>query len=401
VTSDTHPENAGSEATVAGVEVPVLPTPQGAKIGRLSHLDALRGIAAVLVMIQHSVTIVAKHPSAPEWYRTFAEIFNGAYYSPGRTGVVAFFLISGFVVPFSLKRPNALAGFAISRFFRLYPAYWVSLFLAVTVLPLLGIAQYPVKQVVANITMVQFGLGQPNVIGAYWTLFIEMAFYCCCALWFVLGVLRSARFLVLASIGLLSIALIAAVLRYTRPDLPLPVGYINYLAAMHIGTLARLALLEGNRFAKRVLPFVIAAALIASIGISWFAYSKTPDVDPWISGITGLYIGYALFFYCVIRKAFVNRVTLYLGGISYSLYLLHGLTLNVGRSIGYDMAWGTGSLFIIAFMLVLSLPLATLVFRFVEKPSVLVGHGLMRRIRNRDDIDPSSGASGTLLPARS
>lgn len=388
MTSTTH-EMSGIAGPTDGPAVdsviPVMPPPEGARIGRLSHLDALRGIAALLVMVQHSVTIVAQHPSAPGWYRFLAETFNTTYYSPGRTGVVAFFLISGFVVPFSLKQPNALRGFAISRFFRLYPAYWFSLLLAVTLLPLLGIAEYPAKQIAANVTMVQFALRQPNVIGAYWTLFIEMAFYFCCALWFMFGVLRSARFLVFISVALLGLALATAVMRYFKPDLAVPVGYVNYLAAMHIGTLARLAILEKDALAKRALPLVVGLALVAAIGISWFAYSKTPEVDPWISGITGLYVGYALFFYCVWRKAFVNRFTLYLGGISYSFYLLHGLTLNIGRSIGYDMPWAAGGPFIVIFMLVTAIPLATMVFHFIEKPSVQVGHRLMRRLRGGGD----------------
>lgn len=358
-----------------------IPPAEAGKAGRLVHLDALRGLAAVLVMVQHSMTIIAEHPAAPQWYRAFVNLVNTTYFSPGRAGVVAFFLISGYVVPFSLKQPHALQTFAISRFFRLYPAYWVSLALMAFLMPALGIEHHPLKQLLANVTMIQFALRQQDVIGAYWTLFIELVFYVCCATWFVFGVLRSARFLAATSVGLLLLALAAAAVRYSHPHASVPVGYINFLAAMHIGTLARLATLEGDILARRLLPWTIACALIATIGVSYLAYSKVPDVDPWISGITGLYAGYALFFYCILRKAFVSRVTIFLGGISYSFYLLHGLTLRIGRWIGYDLPWWKGAIVILACVLLIAMPLATLVFRFIERPAVRVGHRLMTRLR--------------------
>jgi len=363
-------------------EVPTLPPPPG-RSGRLAHLDALRGIAAFLVMIQHSVTIIAEHPQAPGWFRFAAQAFNSEYYSPGRTGVVAFFLISGFVVPFSLKQPHALRGFAISRFFRLYPAYWASLLVAVLVLPTLDIKTFSTTQVLANATMVQFVLGQSNVIGAYWTLFIELVFYVMCAAWFVLGVLRSARFQFVAILGLLAIALLGATIRFINPSAPVPVGYVNFIAAMHVGTLARLAWLEGDTLARKLLPVAVGCALVGAIAISWLAYSRSPEVDPWISGITGLYVGYALFFYTLYRQAFVTRLTLFLGGISFSFYLFHGLTLSVARSIAYTWPWEIGGPFIPLFCLCTAIPLATFVFNWIELPSVRLGHALARATRKQ------------------
>ena len=51
------------------------------------------------------------------------------YFEFGITGVVLFFAISGFVIYGTLRGPRGNAGrrFIISRFFRLFPAYWVSM----------------------------------------------------------------------------------------------------------------------------------------------------------------------------------------------------------------------------------------------------------------------------------
>lgn len=360
-----------------------MPPPARSGAGRLQHVDALRGIAALLVVVQHVVEILIAHPLAPEWYKVAATAGDLTYFSFGRAGVVAFFLISGYVVPFSLKHPHALRAFAISRFFRLYPAYWTSLLVSVTLLPALGIIDFPVRQVLANVTMLQFLLRQPDVEGVYWTLFIELAFYVCCALWFTMGLLRSPRFIAASAAALLVLALAAAFARHAVPDAPIPVGYVNFLAAMHIGTLARLATLEGNPEARRLLPPLVAFALLAALGIGWLAYAQPGSSEPWIASVTGLYVGYALFFYCLARKAFVSRFTVYLGGISYSFYLLHGLMLRLGRALGFGLSFWAGGLVIILFTAGLAMLLATLVFRYVERPAVKVGHRLITRLREQ------------------
>lgn len=292
----------------AGLASALIATPSG---HRLNHLDGLRGIAALLVMIQHSVTVMARHPEAAGWFQWFAHAFNTSYFSPGRAGIVAFFLISGFVVPFSLKSPHALKGFAVSRFFRLYPAYWSSLFLAVVLLSGLGIESFETKQVLANITMFQFLLGQDDVVGAYWTLFLEMVFYIACATWFMLGVMRSARF-----------------------------------------------------------QFAVVLALL-------------------VSGITGLFVGYALFFYTLLRKAFVSKITLFLGGISYSFYLLHGITLELARWLAYDWPWSVGAPFIFLFCLFGTLVIAVWIYNWVEQPLVKVSHRIMSNLRTLPERERS------------
>ncbi len=51
----------------------------------------------------------------------------------GALGVLLFFLVSGFVIPFSLEHRN-LRGFFVRRFFRLYPTLWICLLLTMTML---------------------------------------------------------------------------------------------------------------------------------------------------------------------------------------------------------------------------------------------------------------------------
>ena len=96
---------------------------------RLAYIDTQRGIAALLVIWLHASEVFVQLPKAPSggW------LFDLAWaVDTGRIGVVLFFAISGFVIPSSLAAKDgettthALKVFLIRRFFRLYPAYWVS-----------------------------------------------------------------------------------------------------------------------------------------------------------------------------------------------------------------------------------------------------------------------------------
>ena len=119
------------------------------------------------------------------------------YFELGITGVVLFFAISGFVIYGSLRGPRENAGrrFVITRFFRLFPAYWVS---ALAGLVFIWWWQgWPITWplVAANATMVPDIFGQPPIMGLYWTLGTELVFYFSCWLIWRLGWLESTRFL--------------------------------------------------------------------------------------------------------------------------------------------------------------------------------------------------------------
>ena len=79
------------------------------------------------------------------------------------------FLISGFLVPYKLGSKTKFQ-FMKERFFRLYPAYWLSIRFAI-----LAYNGTPtLKQIIANLTMFQSFLGE---LGYYLRLHIEHKLY--------------------------------------------------------------------------------------------------------------------------------------------------------------------------------------------------------------------------------
>jgi len=80
---------------------------------RLTFIDGVRGITALFVLSSHLI----------EELFTGGKVMNRNYLTLGESGVVAFFLVSGFVIPLSLERSRSVAAFAVARILRIYPLY--------------------------------------------------------------------------------------------------------------------------------------------------------------------------------------------------------------------------------------------------------------------------------------
>ena len=159
-------------------EVPANPPPS-APTGRFGHVDALRGIAALLVVWLHLSTLVAPYVGPDPWWLWFLRAVPEAI-DVGRIGVVIFFAISGFVICRSFDKGEGAAGrFVVRRLCRLYPALWVGLLGGVWVWWLKG--ELPTwKTLLANVTMAPSLFGEGFILGVCWTLEIELLFYGIC-----------------------------------------------------------------------------------------------------------------------------------------------------------------------------------------------------------------------------
>ncbi|MFI0537556.1 acyltransferase family protein [Streptomyces sp. WSLK1-3] len=147
---------------------PLVPTP-----AKLGWLDALRGIAALVVVFDHS-----SYTFMADFRRELMPQF-----STSRYGIMVFFLVSGYIIPASLERRGCVRTFWIGRIFRVYPL-WAVVVTVLLAAHLLGVAELrdfggrsAVTVLVAHATMLQELLGTPNVLLVLWTLSYEMSFY--------------------------------------------------------------------------------------------------------------------------------------------------------------------------------------------------------------------------------
>ena len=160
---------------------------------RLPGLDLIRFFAASSVLIYH---YVSSYPPAGTTSPLVDSLTHATRY--GYLGVELFFMISGFVILWSVQGRSP-GQFAISRFSRLYPTFWVAVLLAAgalvvmpKILPGLQTHEISLRQLAANATMVPGMLGAARIDEIYWTLEMELRFY---FLVFLLLVLRQERHL--------------------------------------------------------------------------------------------------------------------------------------------------------------------------------------------------------------
>jgi peptidoglycan/LPS O-acetylase OafA/YrhL len=347
--------------------------------GRLDYVDGLRGLAAIIVVAQHSAEkVIGVLPAEATWLRSVLYLVFIDYVNWGRVGVIAFFCISGFVIPSSFKGEAPVTRFAISRFFRLYPAYWFSLGLAVLLLPIVTGHSFSIQQVAANLTMLQMGLRQPNVVEVYWTLFYELIFYAICVAAVMSGVLKSARYLVGMTALLLAMAMGSAIFRDSGAAIP--VGLPLFLAVMHFGAVARSRLIEDDKFAsKSYAPILIYMAIIIA-PIAIMGYRQAAGYQTVIAEVSATYFGIGLFLAVVHRQWLTSLPLLFLGRISFSVYLLHPIFLELGFRLSAPFPYPYNAIAQVTTTFLCTGVVAWLAFTYIEKPAINLGRWCIDRM---------------------
>ena len=149
---------------------------------RFVFIDALRGVAAFYVLVYHfhgQIAVGSSTRHVPDFVR--------AVFEHGDLGVQIFFVLSGFVISYSVHRawvtPGFIGKFALRRSLRLDPPYWALIFVNYL------IARYkrgPVaagrdlsewQVVLANCFYLDNLLEYPSIVKVGWTLCFEIQFY--------------------------------------------------------------------------------------------------------------------------------------------------------------------------------------------------------------------------------
>lgn len=347
----------------------------GSSNQRLQFLDVTRGLAALAVVLEHGC----------ENFFPGYLAFANSHFTLGVFGVATFFLVSGFIIPVSIERHNSLGSFWQARFFRLYPMYWFSIFagLASTLLTSAGLppvfGSHPWRGILANMTMFQTFLGVPDFAGLYWTLTMEMIFYLICSVLFLAGLLSRSLVWVWAASVVNLAATIGLGVFFHRS---LPAGRTALIISAFFGTLLyrhyRGSI--GLNAILRVSP-VLALSLLCGF---WFRFHQFPTTDRddafRFMGVGFAYLGaYALFavLYCQRHRAFPVPL-IWLGRISYSLYLMHGFALIAIPAGDYPLVR-------LSLVVALAVAIASATFFMIERPAL----ALQRRLSRSEDSVPS------------
>lgn len=351
---------------------------------RYENIDAVRGLAALFVVWMHVSEVFRSvlPPGNPGgWMYAVADTFDF-----GRIGVVAFFAVSGFVIPASFNYQGwfGLKIFWVRRFFRLYPAFWLSIPFAIWSTWTIWDKTVTTRQVLANLTIAPGLFNELPLEGLYWTLQIELYFYVCCSILFLLGFFRKSSSIAFVT----SLFFIIYLLSLAQNYINIPIKFSEdwktvslFLSIMFWGALFRLW------FDKKIgclryffilwgIPLTLIVLMLVAV-----AYKFTHDNGVGnmflIKSTSGNALGLVLFLSLALWRHLSSRPLLVLGEISYALYLFHPVVFFpvhwwAGKT---QMAWvRTFSLeFWVLAMMVASVLVAYVVHRWVELPAIKRG----------------------------
>jgi exopolysaccharide production protein ExoZ len=344
----------------------------GSGIMRNHHIQALRGVAASLVVLSHAFGPLTDRGILPTW-------FTPVGYSFGGLGVSTFFVISGFIM---ISTANDDFGhfaksvsFAVRRIIRIVPTYWIATWLAFAIYTMLPLSKRPtISDLADSLIFIPYSIDpaadmQP-VLGQGWTLNYEMFFYALFA-----AALTIPRRIGLPALFLAFIGIVAGG-AWLKPlsDISHPQTILTFFcdpiillfaAGMAIGVIRRGFPTYHVPYPFHIAMTAIAAQLVVIVVLKVPSRIPFPwTIQAWAPGIVA--VAACAFAAPAARRTPFESLSETLGDASYSTYLFH-----------IFIVFALGKLFPITMLLAVPFVVAALVasnvfgiifFRVIERP---------------------------------
>lgn len=289
-------------------------------------LDGIRGLAIILVVLFHCFNFT-KH------------------FFFGWLGVDLFFVLSGFLITSILlqtvNQKNYFRNFLLSRALRIFPLYYLILFIFLIVFPVFKFQDtelgfYLNHQIwfwfYLQNWLLSFKLNEDySFLNHLWSLAVEEQFY---LIWpIVIFIIRKLQYLLLISFLLLSIVIAARCILWVNYD---PV--LNYttvytftrIDGICIGSILAIVIKMKPSFIKQFMWIIVLILAILNFGF-YFLNEMSEQNFPYyafigyttFAALFGLLVHEAISNNKVVNNIFKNRTLMYFGKISYGLYLFH------------------------------------------------------------------------------
>ena len=370
-----------------------------ASSNRLLGLDALRGYAAMLVVLYHLLLLTEYNNDTNSILTSIILNFDIA--------VPLFFALSSFSLLYGYENDIfneiSLKKFYLKRFFRISPLFY-SLIIFYLVVKILLKHPIDVPTILSNLTytFTFIATKHESIVGSGWSLGVEWIFYAMFPLFVILIRKKTSLIIMLMIFMFIS---------------------VNYLSLAN-----GFGKIENNEiytdFLKNCIYFVVGAVAYKTRGYAKFVkiklkYNKifgvlyvcfTISLFPLFEGILPTEIIKSLFIFLIIFGAivglsnlFVNRLTLLLGKISFSLYLLNPIIINVLKRLKVFIyikkyvnntvtAYCIGALITMSVITIV----ACLTYKFIEQPGVKIGKRIIMKMKNDNHTGTSFKNQSTL-----
>jgi len=369
---------------------------QSDRRGHLVELQSIRGVAAMVVVVQHSSNV---YDGAPGWWLTVFAIINS------RAAVSLFFVLSGYVLtrmlegqPFTL---NAHFEFWLRRAFRIYPAL-----VAVTIVSLcyaifyrqyhLGLGNwfqhyFAVERQSYLLIALAFAGISAHVVPQVWTVAVEL----------VASILMpGAAWYAARQSKAFSLLLIVSLVIGFSVGRDTPYSVMLFLPFFAVGIWifflpSRIRVILRNIPAPQWWFGLAVAGLFGSCAL------PIPDVLQMLEEL-----GCITFILVMLIHGQLNIMLLrhprmeWLGNLSYSLYLVHFLAVCGIASVvvpiqqHFGLSYVFISLVTIATTIIIALPLAAACRRWIELPGNTSGKNLAIWLRQYQALRPVRSPKG-------
>jgi peptidoglycan/LPS O-acetylase OafA/YrhL len=114
-----------------------------------------------------------------------------------------------------------------------------------------------------------------------------------------------------------------------------------------------------------------------------FFATKLYYQDGWLKWFLSHIFAFMMFFALITKVKLRNSFFVYIGRISYSLYLLHSLMIGVAFYLLGDFSYtNLGFYFVLILVFILSVLMADISYRIIESPSISLGSKLTVKYKN-------------------
>jgi peptidoglycan/LPS O-acetylase OafA/YrhL len=340
-------------------------------VRRLEYVDALRGLAILLVVAVH-----AGRESSQQLVFTHVAQF-------GQYGVQLFFVMSAFTLCYTMRKvevltPRVYGAFMLRRFFRIAPMYYLAIPLYYGVF--IPTSDYNWRNVLANITFLNglYPPGNNNIVPGGWSIGCEFLFYFIFPIVFVAA--RKRRWILAAAGALCAVSMVGFVVIARATGYPYYSGN-NSFPFFFVANQAPCFLLgmayyfySGHAVFRRCIYYASPPALYGLILMHGTHYGWL--ATPLCAGLCAVSV--ALFVQHRSAPALMQRI----GILSFSMYILHFYVVHLLRPFLGDPASGLSALLFWGIIVVCSMGAAFLTHAFIESYFIDLGRRLTRLIKH-------------------